>query len=190
MKILRTLFVLFLTTISFNCFAATGTNPSPANTPEPYAGQVWISFMPVIFFAIILVFTIFKLRRDDVKLADLLTEKNGDASNNTQQQVQQQQPQVQQAQQPQQQGQQVQQPQSDQSQSNSPQRSTSRLIALLSGITTLAIGASLCTFYMYEKFVNVNSSIDFSALTTVLVTLGIGVVPYGFNQASAALKKS
>jgi hypothetical protein len=72
---------------------------------------------------------------------------------------------------------------------NPPQgQSVSRFIAFVTGLVALAIGVSLCTFFMYCYFVNPNKTVDLSNLTNVIWGLGIGVIPYGFNKTSSALK--
>jgi hypothetical protein len=134
-----------------------------ADTPEPTGAETWISFLPVIFFTLILIVTILKLRKDGVKLADLLEEKDlaavpaaipaGGAP------------------------------------APAPAYSVSRFIAFLTGLVALVIGICITTFYMYTYFTNPAAKIDFSNFTNVIWGLGIGVLPYGFNKASAAIKQ-
>ena len=68
--------------------------------------------------------------------------------------------------------------------------SVSRFIAFITGLVALAICVCITTFYMYCYFGNPGKTIDLSNLTNIIFGLGIGVLPYGFNKASAALKPS
>jgi hypothetical protein len=68
-----------------------------------------------------------------------------------------------------------------------PPQSTSRFIAFLTGLVALSLGISLSTFFIYVYFTQ-NKTVDVTNLTTVIWGLGIGVLPYGFNKASAAVK--
>lgn len=63
-------------------------------------------------------------------------------------------------------------------------RSASRLILFLSGITALALGACITSFYFYMHIycIACTMDMDLSDFTNVLLALGIGVVPYAFNQ--------
>ena len=65
--------------------------------------------------------------------------------------------------------------------------SSSRLIAFLTGMTTLVILACVTTYWMYKSFV-CSQPIDMSSLTTVFITLGLGIVPYGANKIAGAFK--
>ncbi|MDB5017443.1 MAG: hypothetical protein JWQ84_2275 [Mucilaginibacter sp.] len=131
--------------------------------------QTWISFLPVIFFLLILMITTFKLKNDHIKLSDLLTEKD---------------PVI-----PAAVGAPAVAPVPGVPVATSPSsQSVSRFIAFLTGLVALSIGICITTFYMYSYFSNPTAKIDFSNLTNVIWGLGIGVLPYGFNKASAALK--
>lgn len=69
-------------------------------------------------------------------------------------------------------------------------RSSSRLIAFMSGLSAIVIAISLMTFYYYDILANVgdpNSSYLDSAWK-VIAGLGIGVIPYGFNMLKEAQK--
>ena len=65
--------------------------------------------------------------------------------------------------------------------------SVSRLIVLLSGLTAVMISVCLTCVWIFELLEG-KPKIDFGNLTDVLLVLGIGVVPYGFNKLSGALK--
>lgn len=68
-----------------------------------------------------------------------------------------------------------------------PSPSTSRLIVLFSGLTAVMISVCLTSVWIFELLEG-KPKIDFGNLTDVLLALGIGVVPYGFNKLSSALK--
>ncbi len=137
----------------FCCLADTAKNDQP-NIPE-----TWIAFLPVIFFALILIVTTVKLK-STVKSSGLLAEKDKNAA-----------------------------PVAGSSTGTpTPPQSTSRAIAFLTGLVALTIGVCLSTFYMYCYFKDPAKPADLSNLTTVIYGLGIGVLPYGFNKASSALK--
>ena len=137
-----------------------------ADTTEPTSAETWISILPVIFFTLILIVTILKLRKDGVKLADLLEEKDPSAV-----------PAVMPV------------PAPAAGATPAPAYSVSRFIAFLTGLVALVIGICITTFYMCTYFTNPAAKIDFSNFTNVIWGLGIGVLPYGFNKASAALNK-
>lgn len=139
--------------------------PSCPTCPKgPSDPETWLSFLPVIFFLLILIITTIKLRNDKTKLSDLLAEKDtpvtggGDANA----------------------------PAATQTSS----QSVSRFIAFLTGLVALTIGICITSFYMYSYFSNPAAKIDFSNFTNVIWGLGIGVLPYGFNKASAAVKSN
>lgn len=67
------------------------------------------------------------------------------------------------------------------------EQSTSRLVAFISGITSVALAVCITSFYFYRSFSgDTNPSIG--NLATVLYGLGLGVLPYGFNKIANALK--
>jgi len=71
---------------------------------------------------------------------------------------------------------------------NPASASTSRFIAFITGIVALIIGVCLSAFFMFVYFSTSGKTVDLSNLTNVIWGLGIGVLPYGFNKASAAVK--
>lgn len=70
---------------------------------------------------------------------------------------------------------------------DNPEQSTSRLIVFICGITSIALACCICTFYFYKSFTG-TEKVDLGNLTNVLYGLGLGVLPYGFNKIAAALK--
>lgn len=69
----------------------------------------------------------------------------------------------------------------------STQPSTSRLIAFITGFTALIIAVSLSSFWIYT-YITECKELAFNHLSTLLLTFGIGVAPYGFNKLSTAMK--
>lgn len=130
-----------------------------ADIKSPVGLESGIAFLPVIFYLLILIVTTFKLNRDGTRLADLLTEKD---------------PQV------------IAEGAAPAASTSS--QSVSRYIAFLTGLVSLTIGVCLTTFYIYCYFRDPGKQPDLTNLTTIVWGLGIGVLPYGFNKASAALK--
>ena len=151
------------------CLLADTTQAAPGTI------ETWISFLPVILFLFILFMTIIKLRNDKTKLSDLLIDKDNPAV-----------------------------PAAAPvavaaaapaggpapAAAPAPSQSVSRFIAFLTGLIALTIGVCVCTFYMYSYFSNPGKAIDISNLTNVIWGLGIGVIPYGANKVSSALKSN
>lgn len=68
------------------------------------------------------------------------------------------------------------------------QPSTSRLIALLSALTTLIIVVCFISYYAY-CMIRCKELPDFEELFNVVLALGLGVVPYSVNKVTAAASK-
>lgn len=158
---------------------AAATKDCPACPTVPTDTETWISFLPAVLFFLILIITTIKLKNDGTKLSDLLAEKDpqvsaggvaatvvaGGAAPVAAPAV------------------------APPAQTSS--QSVSRFIAFLTGLVALTIGICISTFYMYSYFsspANANG-LDLSKLTNVIWGLGIGVLPYGFNKASSAIKQ-
>ncbi|MEY4538340.1 MAG: hypothetical protein RLZZ306_97 [Bacteroidota bacterium] len=69
-------------------------------------------------------------------------------------------------------------------------RSSSRLIAFMSGLTAIVISITLMTFYFYDVLSGTNTSQTtyLDSVWKIIVGLGIGVLPYGFNMIKEAQK--
>lgn len=65
--------------------------------------------------------------------------------------------------------------------------SVSRIIAFLSSLTTLTVVVSFISYYAY-CMLKVQALPDFKNLFEVIVGLGLGIVPYGFNKLTATTK--
>lgn len=73
---------------------------------------------------------------------------------------------------------------------NCPYRpSTSRLIAFITGILTAIIALSITCFFIYH-YLKTGCSPDISELSTVILALGLGIVPYLSNKVLSAAAKN
>lgn len=57
---------------------------------------------------------------------------------------------------------------------------TGKFIAFMCGMTAVFISLIITSFYGYKMVAECNSHIDISGLWTLVLTLGIGIVPYGY----------
>jgi hypothetical protein len=60
-------------------------------------------------------------------------------------------------------------------------KSSSRLIAFLTGLTAMTIGICLVTYYIFITLADCSSP-NLDDLWKVIASLGIGVIPYGANM--------
>lgn len=67
--------------------------------------------------------------------------------------------------------------------------STSKLIAFLTGLTTLIVIISFITYYAY-CMMNCRTLPEFKTLFEVLMALGLGIIPYGISKVTNAGKQS
>ncbi len=65
-----------------------------------------------------------------------------------------------------------------------PKRSVSRLILLLSGMTSIVLAVCITSYYFYMNVycITCKFEMDLTDFTNVLLALGIGVVPYAVNR--------
>lgn len=173
----------------------------PATTVGSKAVQDIITFLPVAFFSVLVSMIFFKLRKDGVKLSEILIDKEAVAERKkavaaaaaktleTKADVIKSNPQAFTS------PDQVtaatdalNQPAADTAEADTQKsQSTSRLIVFICGITSIALACCICTFYFYKSFTG-TEKVDLGNLTNVLYGLGLGVLPYGFNKIAAALK--
>lgn len=66
--------------------------------------------------------------------------------------------------------------------------SMSRLIAFITSILSLILGLTLSCFVIYNNLM-VKATPDITDLSKVLLSLGIGIVPYTVNKISSAISK-
>jgi hypothetical protein len=164
----------------------------------------FIVFLPVVLFLFILITTLVKLKKDNVKLSNFLSDKDASiaikkeeaavtianskaieatasaikanapafiAANTVPQEIPSTNPVS----------------LNDDKTSIKQEQSTSRLIAFISGITSVALASCITSFYFYRSFLG-ESNVSIGNLATVLYGLGLGVIPYGFNKIANALK--
>jgi hypothetical protein len=67
-------------------------------------------------------------------------------------------------------------------------KSSSRYIALITAALTWTIGICLTCYFIYG-YILTGQPPELNKLTDIVLTLGIGVVPYAFNKLSEAAKK-
>jgi hypothetical protein len=130
------------------------------------AWQTLLVFLPVLLFGIILFVVISWLNRSGFKLADMLSENSPseiDVENPD--------------------------PEARKTIPFVPKkilpRSTSRLVALLSGLCSVAI-ATCATSYYFDIYLKTGKAPDLKNLFDILLSLGLGVVPYAVNKVSGA----
>ncbi|GEJ44109.1 hypothetical protein CRS_07170 [Chryseobacterium sp. ON_d1] len=68
-----------------------------------------------------------------------------------------------------------------------PNTSVSRFLAFISGLVSVGLACVLTTFAMWNHF-DTNEFPKLNELLGVLLSLGIGVIPYAFNKISTAVK--
>jgi hypothetical protein len=66
-------------------------------------------------------------------------------------------------------------------------KSSSRYIALITSTVTWAISLCLTSYFIYA-YIKTGKAPELNKLTDIVLTLGIGVVPYVFNKVSEAVK--
>lgn len=157
-----------------------------------------ITFLPVVFFIFTVSIIFLKLRKDGVKLKDILIDKEAVAEkkkaaaalaaktletkadvikNNSQTDP----GQISAALDPPATG-------NDTSATdNQKEQSTSRLIVFICGIVSIGLACCITTFYFYKSFTG-TGQVDLGNLTNVLYGLGLGVLPYGFSKIASAFK--
>lgn len=67
-------------------------------------------------------------------------------------------------------------------------KSSSRYIALITSTLTWTISLCLTSYFIYA-YIKTGKAPELNKLTDIVLTLGIGVVPYVFNKVSESIKK-
>lgn len=67
--------------------------------------------------------------------------------------------------------------------------SISRYIAFVTSILTLIVALCMSCFFIYH-YIRTGCAPDLSALSIILIALGLGVAPYAFNKVSTAINKN
>lgn len=70
-----------------------------------------------------------------------------------------------------------------------PRASSSRFIALVTSLLTLVVAVCLCSFFIYF-YIATGTPPDIGKFSSVLLALGIGVIPYAFNKVAAAISSN
>lgn len=68
-------------------------------------------------------------------------------------------------------------------------QSTSRFIALLTGLTAIFVSTTLVMYYGYMMVAQCNNALDLDGLWKILAGLGIGIIPYGINVWNKNVKE-
>ncbi|MCP1300524.1 hypothetical protein NK356_15215 [Chryseobacterium sp. S0630] len=184
-------FLLLLTTLftSVGIYAnPTGETPCVPKAIPITDAEKWIAISPILLFLLITCLVFFKLKKDKVSLKDLLLDKDA----NVQMEVERTKQRVaflaastesQQAMKA-----------ADATASNTedpntpkPNTSVSRFLAFISGLVSVGLACVLTTFAIWNYF-DVSDFPKLNDLVGVLLTLGIGVVPYAFNKITTAAK--
>lgn len=158
------------------------------------AFEEFIAFIPVILYFLILILVFWKLRKDKVTLKELLLDKD------IIMEVE---------------GQKARQAQetaktvakldsltaeayvnqlktdtntSEEEENPRQTRSISRLLAFISGLISVGLACTITTFYMWSYFNKNMPKPELNDLLTILLSLGVGVIPYAFNKVGNALK--
>lgn len=155
-----------------------------------------ITFLPVLFFIFTVSIIFLKLRKDGVKLKDILIDKEvivekkkaaaaiAAKTLETKADVLKNNPQTD----PGQISAALDQPATaNDPDNNQKEQSTSRLIVFICGIVSIALACCITTFYFYKSFTG-TGEVDLGNLTNVLYGLGLGVLPYGFSKIASAFK--
>lgn len=132
--------------------------------------QKALVFLPVLLFGFVLLYLLFKLKRGNYNIADMLSE-------NTSVEIDVPNPDPATA------------PTIPFIKKRILNGSTSRLIALISGLCTVAIATCASSYYFYMYF-KTSRAPDLNNLFDVLLALGMGVVPYTINKVTAAIAPS
>ncbi len=156
--------------------AAAGANACSCRDKDLLPFQKGLVLLPVVLAVLLFLFVYRVLKQGGYKLADALSENDtrvaavaastnapnpsGQPTNNAQQ--------VQEAQ---------------TAQTVPGNRSASRLVLFLSGITAILISVCITTYYLYY-YLCCGQPPDLDGLISVMMTLGIGVIPYAVNRVT------
>ncbi|MBL1220613.1 hypothetical protein JET18_07170 [Chryseobacterium sp. L7] len=168
-----------------------GTSGTPAPTPTIPLNPItdvekWLAISPILLFLLIVCTVFLKLKKDKVSLKDLLLDKDANVQMEAEKTEQvkafaaapaaNQQLLMQTATMT-----------SNDPNAEKPNTSVSRFLAFISGLVSVGLACVLAAFAMWNYFDN-NVFPELNNLVGVLLSLGIGVVPYAFNKISTAAK--
>ncbi len=183
-------FLLLLTTFFTSVVMygqQTGTTPT---VPKPIPitdAEKWIAFSPILLFLLITCIVFLKLKKDQVSLKDLLLDKDANVQMEVEKTKQREaflaaSPESQKAM-----NAAAELNNSADSNTEKPNTSVSRFLAFISGLVSVGLACVLTTFAIWNYF-DVSDFPKLNDLVGVLLTLGIGVVPYAFNKITTAAK--
>lgn len=189
---MRPLNFLLLLTALFTSVVMYGqqTNTIPT-VPKPIPitdAEKWIAISPILLFLLITCLVFFKLKKDKVSLKDLLLDKDANVQievEKTKQRVA-----FLSASTESQQAMKAAGATADNGEdpnASKPNTSVSRFLAFISGLVSVGLACVLTTFAIWNYF-DVSNFPNLNNLVGVLLTLGIGVVPYAFNKITTAAK--
>jgi hypothetical protein len=70
-----------------------------------------------------------------------------------------------------------------------PHASISRYIAFITSMLSLVVALCISCFFIYS-YIRTGCAPDISGISTILIALGMGVLPYAFNKVSTAISKN
>ncbi|PWN71383.1 hypothetical protein C1631_001805 [Chryseobacterium phosphatilyticum] len=155
-------------------------------------GEKWLAMTPILFFILVLFLVFIKLRKDKVSFKDLLLDKDAEVEIetqktnqiatlvNTMQAAENLMPDAKV---------QINKIVEDIATGNETKNnsSISRFLAFISGLVSVGLASVITSFYMWNFFDD-GKSLNLNELLTVLLSLGIGVIPYAFNKIGSAIK--
>ncbi|MGJ1436100.1 hypothetical protein [Sphingobacterium siyangense] len=166
--------------------ALTTTHPVTTTTlplTKITLAEKWVALTPILLFVLILIFIFRKLRQDNVSLKDLLLDKDivvEIEEERTKQILAFNQSSL------------IQSPDAVKAfeaftNNSDPENeknntSVSRFLAFISGLVSTGVACTITTFFMWNYFDNGAKDLNLNELLTVLLSLGIGVIPYAFNK--------
>ncbi|WP_281635838.1 hypothetical protein [Flavobacterium marginilacus] len=160
----KTFLTLCVLLTTFDTFAITENADPKVYSLDIY--QIIISLAPIALFVITTSIIFLKLKKEDYKIGDALKENETIT---------------------------VTSPNPDPDPANTANtetiqpKSASRLLAFISGMISVGLASTFCSFWAYNYFLT-GKTADLSSITNVLLSLGLGVVPYAFNKVSKAIE--
>lgn len=167
----------------------------PVVVPSMSDGEKWLAMTPILFFVFILLLVFIKLRKDKVSFKDLLLDKDAEIAIETQktsqistlvssmQSTSELLPDTKMK--INKMAEDILNPAGGNEVKNNS--SISRFLAFISGIVSVGLASTITSFYMWNFF-DGGKPLNLNDLLTVLLSLGIGVIPYAFNKVGNALK--
>lgn len=180
-----TFFLLLIT--FFTSAGLYGEEPAPKPLPITPITDVekWVAISPILLFLLIVCIVFFKLKKDKISLRDLLLDK--DANVQLEEEKTEQIKAFAAAPSANQALMQTAAMTTNDPNAQQPNTSVSRFLAFISGLVSVGLACVLATFAMWNYF-DINKFPELNELVGVLLSLGIGVVPYAFNKISTAAK--